>query len=150
MAATQGHSYNTIENKIKLHKEYKAQIPSTIVVELRPDLDPMAMIVLALIKADIRSIPLMIDIIPSRSRQMSWHACKRLEKKGYVKNYEGLWFETPISDKEMIFRTKKYWRSKRNPKGRLPKKYNGIDWEAKIKEFNNIAQKQKDWITELD
>ena len=147
MAATHGHNYNSIENKIKLHKEYKAQLPSTIVVELRPDLYPTAMITLALIKADIRSIPLMTDIIVSKTRELFWRALKHLEKNGYVKNYEGLWFETPISDKEMIQRTRKYWRSKRNPKGRLQKKHNGVDWEAKIKEFSNIAQKQKEWIT---
>jgi len=112
-------SKKPIEQKIAERQEYLAQFPRTVEVEIKGDQTPLQVLLMDLIKADIRTVPLMHTCIPGRARNTIYTALDKLRKKELVdrsqKTFTGCLI-TPIE--EVVKKTRAYWRSKRNPGGK--------------------------------
>ena len=138
-------SKKPIEQKIVERNEYLAQFPRQLEVEINHDQTPLQMMLMSLIKADIRTVPLMHTCISGRARNTIYTALDQLRKKGIVIVHKNLYWlsETPLE--EVAIRTRAYWRSKRNPGGKIPRRYNFTDHE-KVKEMLlQMAEKQRKW-----
>ena len=135
----------TIDKKIAERNEYLAQFPRQLEVEINRDLTPLQMLLMALIKADIRTVPLMHTCIPGRARNTIYTALDQLRKKGILIVYKNLYWlsETPLE--VVAAKSRAYWRSKRNPGGKIPRRYNFTDHE-KVKEWLlQMAERQRKW-----
>ena len=85
-------SKKPIEQKIVERNEYLAQFPRQLEVEINRDLTPLQMLLMALIKADIRTVPLMHTCIPGRARNTIYTALDCLRKKGILIVYKNLYW----------------------------------------------------------
>ena len=106
----------------KWKESYENQKPKFIVTPIIAGLTPLQSILLGLLKANVRTIPLMQDVLQDRSRITIYNALKGLVEKGYVfQTNASFYFESNWDIGEAKQWTKNYMASRRNPNGVIPK-----------------------------
>jgi hypothetical protein len=131
--------------RTKWKDAYTSQFPQHIITPIHRGLTPLESIILGLLAANIRTIPMMMEVLTERTRHSFMRALKNLVSKGFIfKVSASMYFESSYSRKDAKKLAKDYIASNRNPNGVVPMA-RSFGFDDVATSFTRIMRKNNSW-----